>query len=372
MKTILYLSATGSISGAERSLLALLDALDRDRWRPVVATPEGDVSRETLARHIALLPVPLAPLSRPHSLRDGLSTLRALRAGRRTVSHIVRDLQPDLLHANTTSAMLYAAHLAELPLIWQVRDLVPLGIVGSRLYRCAARVAAISTAVRDDLLRYADDGGKKITILPPAVDTDRFQPVEDRAALRAELGLPVGMPLIGLVAQFVPWKRHHLFLDALEQITDRPWHAVLAGANLHEDTVYPDTLRTRLSQPPFAGRSTLLHWQPEPQILMAALDLCVLTSEHEPFGRVLIEAMACGTTTVAVDAGGARDIILPEQTGLLTTADPATLATAIARLLDDEALRRRYGQAGRARAVAEFSLPRQQETLNTLYGSLLP
>lgn len=369
MNTVCYVSATGAISGAECSLLAMLDALDRHAWRPLVALPDGPLREELARRGIATALAPLTPLRRPRSLREGWATLRALRRGRRALAEIVRRERPRLLHANTTSAMCYLP--SRTPAIWQVRDLTPLGLLGRLLYQRAARVAVISSAVRAALLPLAGDGEGKLIMLPPAVDTARFHPAVDPSALRARFGLPADRPLIGLVAQFVPWKRHHLFLDALERIADRRWCAVLAGADLHRTSDYQATLRARLAGPPFAGRVHWLPWQQDIVPLLAALDLCVLTSANEPFGRVLIEAMACAVATVAVDEGGVRDIVQPEVTGLLAPADAAFLAAALARLLDDPTRRAACGQSGRARAETCFGYDRQREALTVLYSDLL-
>jgi glycosyltransferase involved in cell wall biosynthesis len=372
MKTLLYLNATGEISGAERSLLTMLDALDRERWQPVVAAPDGPLLEEAARRTVGRFTLPLAPLRRPRTLREFHETFMAIQAGWREVGDALARIRPHLLHCNSTTAMLYALRVTTVPTVWQQRDLVPLAPWGSLLYRRASRVAAISSAVRDDLLRYAGDGGGKISLLMPAVDTEHFAPAPDRAAMRARLGLPADGLLIGNIAQFVPWKRHHLFLDVLEGLAGIPWHAVLAGAAFAAPAGYLASLRERLAQPPLAGRVSWLPWQPDPAPLLSALDICMLTSEYEPFGRVLIEAMACGVPVLAIDQAGPQDIVVPDDTGLLAPADPPALSAALARLLTDTDLRTRFATAARARAETTFSLPAHREKLNVLYGQLLP
>lgn len=368
MKTILYLNAIGEISGAERSLLAMLDAGDPARWRAAVAAPEGALLDAVRARGVAATAVALRALRRPASLPEAWSAWSALSAGWRETACATAAINPDMLHANTTPAMLYALRLREVPIVWHVRDLAPLGGWARRLYRRAVRVAVISRAVRDAVLPLADDGGAKIALLPPAVDTMHFHPVDDKTALRAALELPVDRPLIGMLAQFVPWKRHHLLLDALAAIADRPWHAVLAGADLHGDRDYLDGLRARLSASPLAGRVTLLPWQPDPAPLLAALDLLALTSDHEPFGRVLIEAMACAVPPVAIDDAGPREIITPGVTGLLAAGTVTAIGEAIVALLDDPARRAAMGHAARAQVEARYSLQAQREALAGVYG----
>ncbi len=371
MHTILYLNAVGEISGAERSLLAMLDALDRTCWSPVVAAPDGSLLAEAARRGARVLPLRLQPLLRPRTLPAAWSMMRSLRGGWRAVANAVAAGTVDLVHANSTAAMLYTLRLRGVPVVWQVRDLAPLGPWARLCYRRAAQVAVISQAVQQHLRRFSRDD-HKISLLSPAVDTAHFLPAGDRQAVRRDLGLPEDETLIGLVAQFVPWKRHHLFLDVLEVLADRPWHAVLAGADLHHDAAYLASLHARLARPPLAGRVSWLPWQTDPAALFGALDLCVLTSQREPFGRVLAEALACAVPVVAVDEAGPREIIRHGATGLLAPAAPAPLAAAIAALLDDAALRAALGAAGRESVRQHYSLPVQRVALTTLYQRCLP
>ncbi len=369
MHTILYLNAGGEISGAERSLLAMLAALEPHDWTPVVAAPEGPLLAAVERQGVRTLPLPLMPLSRPRTPAAAWAMSRTLREGWRAVAQAVAACSAEVVHANTTTAMLYALR-STAPVVWQVRDLAPLGRWAAYCYRRAAQVAVISQAVRHHLCRYTPDEAK-ISLLAPAVDTVQFAPVGDRQAIRSALGLPLEGALIGLVAQFVPWKRHHLFLDALEMLLDRPWHAVLAGADLHHDEAYLASLRDRLAQPPLAGRVSWLPWQDDPALLFSALDLCVLTSQNEPFGRAVIEAMACGVPVATVDEAGPREIIANGVNGLLLTPEPASLAEGIAALLGDAELRATLGTAGRAHVLRNYGLPAQRTALSALYWRCL-
>lgn len=370
MKTILFLNAAGAISGAERSLLTLLDGLDDTRFRPIVAAPEGALLREVGARCIPVIPLPPLPLRRPRTPGDAWRVLRALRHGRRALAQAIALARPDLLHVNSAPAMLLLSTRRTIPVIWHARDLAPLGAWGRVFYRRADRVIAISNVVAEAMRAYAGDGGAKIIRMHPWVDVVRFQPA-DRHAARATLALPTEAPLIGMVAQFVPWKRHDLFLDALDLLADRPWHAVLAGADFGRDDAYARTLRERIARPPFAGRVSLLPWQEDPVALYSALDMCVLPSRDEPFGRAVIEAMACGVPVVAADEGGPREIIVHGETGLLVPAQPGPLAQALRLLLDDPKLRVQYGHTGRERAVSHFSGEIERQRLGGIYEELL-
>ncbi len=369
MRTILYVSASGAISGAERSLLTMLDALDQAEYTPVVAAPAGDLLSEVRERGIRTLYVPLAPLMRPRTLRAGLEIVHTVRVARNAMDGLLAEIKPDIVHANTTSAIAYTTR-ARCPVIWQVRDLSPIGQYGRLLYQRATRVAVISSAVREDVMGYAFDDGEKIRLLPPAVDTSKFFPRDDTTEIRAKYGLPIDVPLIGLVAQFVPWKRHDLFLDALEQMQDEKWHAVLCGADFGHRPDYVNHLQARIAISPIANRITWLPWQVDSAPLLSALDVLALTSKREPFGRALLEAMSCGTAVVAVDEGGVRDFITPGKTGILVSAEVDELVGAFKDLLAHANKRSELGTAARASVTANFNLANQRVLLNDLYREL--
>ena len=96
-------------------------------------------------------------------------------------------------------------------------------------------------------------------------------------------------------------------------------------------------------------------WTDQPEAFYAAIDLFCLPYRNEPFGLVLIEAMAHGLPVVATLCNGPLGIVTPERDGLLTPpGEAAPLAAALRRLLGDEALRRRLGTAARETAHRDF------------------
>jgi glycosyltransferase involved in cell wall biosynthesis len=103
--------------------------------------------------------------------------------------------------------------------------------------------------------------------------------------------------------------------------------------------------------------------------LLRSADAVVCVPWYEPFGMVPLEAMACGRPVVAAAVGGLLDTVLDGTTGTLVPPhDPARLAVAVTELLDDDATRRRYGQAGARRAQSRYSWDRvAAETLRVYH-----
>jgi phosphatidylinositol alpha-1,6-mannosyltransferase len=200
-------------------------------------------------------------------------------------------------------------------------------------------------------------------LVPPGVDTERFVPLdaEARAAVRKRLDLPVEGRLVVSVSRLVPRKGMDVLIRAAALLApSRPDLCVaIAGGGRDRDrlerlvaaTGAPVRLLGRVDHEDLPG-------------LYAAGDAFAMLCrnrwaglEQEGFGIVFLEAAAAGVPQVAGDSGGAAEAVVDGQTGFVVgdPSDPAAVAERLARLLDDEDLRRRMGSAARVRAVADLS-----------------
>jgi len=106
--------------------------------------------------------------------------------------------------------------------------------------------------------------------------------------------------------------------------------------------------------------------------IIAATDVLVLASLGESFGRVVIEAMAMGKPVVATNVGGVPEIILSDHTGILVElANPDSIAQAVVRLLKDEKLSKKIGQAGLRRVQEKFTIEKHVQEIQRVYDSVL-
>lgn len=193
------------------------------------------------------------------------------------------------------------------------------------------------------------------TIIYPAVDTARFDArrIGEGREARRRLGLPGDAPIFGSVGRLDRWKGFHVLLDVFPEVLERHPDAVLllVGGPHELDPSYAAELRaqaTRLGRP---ERVLLVGQQPNPEEWLQAMDVFVHTSDNEPFGMVVIEAMALGKPVVAGADGGPTEIITPGVDGLLSPhGDRQALSGAILRFLGDDELRRRVGLAAKLRA----------------------
>jgi glycosyltransferase involved in cell wall biosynthesis len=200
--------------------------------------------------------------------------------------------------------------------------------------------------------------------VPPAVPAGGT-----RQELLSELGLPSNARLLGAIGRLAHQKRIKDLIWAVELLRNirDDAHLVIVGDGPLRDALrqYRDGVRLQ-SKVHFLGH------RPDVPRLLPHFDLVWLASGYEGLPNVLLEAMAAGIPVVASDIPGNRDLVVPGETGFLTPlGDRAALARAANQILDDPALGRRLGEAGRRRVLGEFSVERMVGRYEALYRELL-
>jgi phosphatidylinositol alpha-1,6-mannosyltransferase len=217
-----------------------------------------------------------------------------------------------------------------------------------------------------------------ITTVPPGVDTDRFRPLTDdeRDAARLRFGLPIDAELIVSISRLVPRKGFDTAIRAAAALRSSRPDLLLAISGGGRDEQRLRRLAEQLSAPVrFLGRVG----NDDLPSLYGCADVYAMLCrnrwaglEQEGFGIVFLEAAACEVPQVAGDSGGAGDAVVDGVTGLMIRHpdDSREVAAAFEALLDDPAMRRTMGRAGRARAVDEFSYDGLAKRLGVSLGAL--
>ncbi len=199
-----------------------------------------------------------------------------------------------------------------------------------------------------------------IAVLPLGVDVTKFRPGETIPA-REALGLPQGVPLVGFAGRLEARKGLPLLIEAWRRIVRRHPNAVLVvaggtpdGKALQDSDVVRDM---RAAIPP--GRLKVLGALPLDRMpaFYRAVDVICAPSVGEPFGLVVLEAMASGRPVVSLESGGVPEIVEDAVHGFLTEPGYVeSLESALLRLLNNDLLRLKMGEAGRAQALGAFSV----------------
>lgn len=299
-------------------------------------------------------------------IRAGLLTVKSVWQLR----HRLRDLRPDLVHTNSLKAGLIgslAARAAGVPVVWHVHDRIAEDYLPARavkLMRAAIRllpdaVIANSQATADTLPGVANLS--VVGNVAPWLDA----PVPERATGDA----PLRVVMLG---RLTPWKGQHVFLDAFARaFADGSAHAVVAGEALFGEEDHAEQLRAQVVELGIGDAVEFLGHVDDPRALLESADIVVHASTlPEPFGQVIVEALALGRAVIASDAGGAAEIVTDGVDGLLTEpGDADQLAGALTRLAADPDLRVQLGAAGQKRA-RDFAPDRIGRDASAVYASV--
>ena len=304
----------------------------------------------------------------------------------------------DLVHSHTWYAN-HAGHLAKIlydvPHVITAHSLEPrrpwkaeqLG-GGYRLsswvertaYESADAIIAVSDGMRADVLDcYPSLDPDRVRVVRNGIDSAAYHPVTETDALRHH-GVDPSRPTVVFVGRITRQKGVGHLIAAAHQLHPDAQLVLCAGA--------PDTPEiaeeTRVAVAELAAQREGVFWiqkmlQPaEVRQFLSHATVFVCPSVYEPLGIVNLEAMACGAAVVASDVGGIPEVVVDGTTGLLVHYSPSDesafrmdLTSAINSLLADPARARAMGQAGRDRAVADFSWSAMAEQTVEVYRSVL-
>lgn len=346
------------IGGGEHSLIDLASHL-QPPWQPILVTPAvGALSSKALASDIevAYLPMPRLGIASLPALWRWLGWCRAER--------------PALLYANNSRAAVYAGiagRLLGIPMVFHCRIAERDRRLDWLIARLAARVVANShTTARRFAPRFSD----KVETIYNGIG----MPSETTTPSK-----PQGLPAMGdgrmvlCVARVSRWKRHDMVLEAFARLAeaDPSLHLAMVGGSDPYDPAWMQELEARSAAMPCSRR---IHWLGHRENLSdcyQAADALILASREEPFGRVVVEAMANGVPVVAANAGGPAEIIESGVSGVLVDVDtPEGWAEGLRSVLADGGFREGIIEHGRRRA-AKFSLDRHVNRMQSLFALLM-
>ena len=399
---ICFLSQSGELGGAETCLVETLEVL-RERhpeWHLLLIVPdEGPLAAHArrLDSDVEVMPFPaafarLGDSNLGHGARSG-KTIRfafSAAAGMPGLAKyslgLRRRLQsyaPDLVYANGFKPQIVAALALprSMRLVWHTHDYVSSRPIVARLYRRywrrCARFLANSRDVAADLRSVI--GPRKdlpFDVIYNAVDSSRFSPMGPRLDLDGLSGLepaPSGCVRVGLVATMAWWKGHRTYLEAISRLRDSQIRAYVVGGPIYRTSGSEsslDELREQVRRLGIGERVGFTGFVADTASAIRSLDIVVHASTRpEPFGRALIEAMACGKPVITTGLGGSAEIISAgEGTLKCWPGEADDLAATIARLAADPALRKFLGDSARKTVVENFSREQLAENLERLWN----
>jgi glycosyltransferase involved in cell wall biosynthesis len=394
MIRVLYTAANPIWSAIEQAQASLFSALDRSQFEVHLACtrkvrPDGGASvleRASALKDVRLFPMDFGPslqgatrakvfdllTSGPRVPASFLGLVRYILSHRIDVVHCSQkpyDAMFGVLSAKVTGR--------KCVLHMHVKCEPWLGPRVRWAMKNADLVLGVSRFTADSVLAGTSAAKDRVTFVHNPLDLGAWNQEVHPLRIRREFGVPDGAPLLGIVGRLNQWKGQADLLDAFPILLEKhptarllivgdedPWSH---GSQGYRAELAATILRRKLgSSVHFSG------FRRDIRDVMASFDVFACPTWEEPFGMVFLEAMAMQKPVVAITSGAAGEIVVNGETGLLVPPkNPAELAGAISRLIEQPELRARMGAAGRARVESDFSPARLGGELAGIYTNLV-
>jgi len=396
---VLQVSNSNVFGGAEEHVRSLVKYLSREGIEVLVAVPlEGEFAAVLECEGIECL---------DNEIRGKLDVVSWLR-----LAHIIRRRGVDVVHTHNRLEDLagaLAARWTGRPVVTTIHDKINMTQDGQRVRNFAAkfycrmlrgwfdRLITVSEATRADCIEEAGVSPDRIVHVVNGMDLERLDFQLDVEAKRRDLGLPSDAVVFGLVARVrgrdIGKKGHRYFIEAAGRMSapktsgpkmsapktpgpkmsapKRSGEKRAAFVIVGEDEEARRFLLEIAREAGVASRMTFLGYRHDILEVMSCFDVVVLPSLFEGLPRTLMEGMAMGKPAVGARVDGIAELVTDEETGLLVEPrDAVALASAMQRLLDDEA-RKRMGEAAARRIRSNFDAATMARRTAEIYQEIV-
>lgn len=389
MKNVLFISHTSYWGGAENSLYTLIKGLDKREFQAFVVLPnDGELNRRLKLLEIRTLICPImrwVAFYTEYNLKYRVKFFAKLVKRINIISEVIKREQIDVVYTNTITPIegAIAARVNGIPHIWHIREILqndstlkpilPIRFTYKIVAYLSDRIIVISNAQKSHIMAYiAKNNNSKLLLIYNGVNISDFEikSKNERDCFRKKLGLSEQSLLVGCIGSLNERKAQTDLVETARIVTNRlkDVYFIMVGDG---DSQYISQIRSKICE--YNLQKRVIIYGPVKDIapVYNSIDLLVSTSRVEPFGRTIIEAMAAEKPVIAVRAGGPEEIIIEGKTGFLVSkGDIEMLADSIVKLLSDDKMIKRMGQAGKDiikdRFTSEIYIKNVQKVINSV------
>ena len=379
---------SNDLYGADNILLETVKGLDRSRYTPFVLLPEDCYSEGGLAAELEKSGIryrflPLAIVRRRYFKPWRLPSYLLGFAGAVTrIRRVMREENVTVVHSNTLAVVAgaMAARFSGTGHVWHVHEmLVSPAPVRKLLHFLAPRlsdsVICISKAVRQHVLEDQPAFAAKLVVIPNGLSLEKFQARTSGEGIRVEFGIPPDAPFVGMIGRINHWKGQALFVETAKLVLDEFPEArfLVVGSVFGTEHHYLDALVSNVERGGLKERFLISGFRKDVAEVLAALDVYLHPSLlPEPFGLVVLEAMAAAKPVVVTAHGGPLEMIEAGVSGYLVEPGNASdMADKVKACLRDPIARQSMGKCARERAFELFHVRRYLNMLQAEYDAVI-
>ncbi|MDM8520985.1 glycosyltransferase family 4 protein [Anaerolineales bacterium HSG6] len=384
---ILYISHSADLYGSEQSLLLLLKNLNQKEFTSFVILPKEGPLREIIEPYAKVEVIPsLKPWLTLHKgllcFIYNIATIPFILWSTLKIVNFIKTHDIDLVHTNSlvTISGALAAKISNVPHVWHARELLsssslyPMNpVLGLKtvigiIQRLSDIIIANSNATKNCF-----PNSSNIQVVYNPVDNRFITTSPTKTKLYHELELPSNSLLVGQISQIIPIKGCDIFITAasiVKQHISNVTFISIGGTPTLRQT-YKQQLKQMIYDYNLQESFRFLGLRQDIPDILSALDLLVLPSRSESFGRVLVEASAVGIPIIGTNSGGIPEIIDHSVTGFVVPPNrPEILAQAMITLLQNKAVATKMGQKGKERVKSYFTIDKYTNDIENIYHNL--
>ncbi len=353
--------------GGQKSMLALIENLNRQNVNPYVLAPESsELLDKAKSLNCNTFAIELFPL-KPKNLFKIISLIKK-------IIKIIKENKIDIIHTDTERDALvfgFAKKFTNAKMIWHSRLARP-DKTDNLITKWADGVILIANDIQRRFSNFSEIEHKTRTIYN-GVFCDIFCPT-DKLQIRNELNLPENKFIVSFIGQINKGKGVYDFIESANYLkqngTDNFLYLLIGKANNDEDYA---RINNFIDENNLQNNLKIIEHQKEIHKWMQASDIVILPSYEgiEGMGRVLIEGMACGKPVIGTNISGIREAI-SEDTGILVEQNsPRQIANAVSKFMNDEKMYSEFAKSARKRALTLFDIKKHAENVESFYDFIL-
>lgn len=388
MKTILVIHQSAELYGSDKTMLYFLSELDKTKYLPIIVLPfDGPLKIELEKNNIKVVIAPVLKLYRKmFTPKNIFKFIKEYYKGIKILNALNKEYKFDLVYTHTLAALIgiLFAKKRNIKHLWHVQEIIAKPKVFNFLFKKILSLDCNHKVVYDSIatMNFWIENNLKLTEKSEAVwngietkNSKSFTDAELNEVRENYFFATNNEIVIALVGRINSWKGQQLLLQSFKTVIEKHKNIKLVylGSAPPNQPIFETELRNKIKEYNLESNVILIPFQKEIEKFWNSIDIAVVPStEPEPFGMVVIEAMLAKKPVIASNHGGPTEIVVENETGLLFEPNNHnSLSDALEKLIQDEQLRKLYGANGFKRVHNTFSLENHVNHFEKIFEELL-
>ena len=388
MKTILIIHQSAELYGSDKTMLYFLSELDKTKYLPIIVLPfDGPLKSELEKNNIKVVIAPVLKIYRKmFTPKNIFKFIKEYYQGIKALDSLNKQYKFDLVYTHTLAALIgiLFAKKRKIKHLWHVQEIIAKPKILNFLFKrslsldCNHKVVYDSIATMNFWIENNQKLANKSEAVWNGVETKNIKSFTDFEIQEVRENFFFSSKdeiVISLIGRINSWKGQQLLLKSFNQLVKKYNNIKLVylGSAPPNQENFEIELKNQILEFGLVNKVVVIPFQKEIEKFWNSIDIAVVPStEPEPFGMVVIEAMLAKKPVIASNHGGPTEIIIQNETGLLFEPNNHnSLSNALEKLIQDKQLRMLYGENGFNRVHTTFSLESHVNHFEKIFDELL-